>query len=564
MSTTDTSSNKPSKSGNFLEQIIEKDLAAGLVQSVQTRFPPEPNGFLHIGHATSICLNFGLAEQFNGQCNLRFDDTNPEKEEQMYVDAIQEDVRWLGFKWSGEVRYASSYFDQFYEWALYLIKEGKAYVDHQDAESMAKNRGDFNTPGVETECRKRSVEENLAEFEKMRAGEYEEGQCSLRARIDLQNPNMNMRDPILYRIRKVPHHQTGDKWCIYPSYDFAHGQEDAIEGVTHSICTLEFQDHRPLYDWFIENLPVPSRPRQFEFARTNLNYTVTSKRKLKRLVDEGIVEGWDDPRMPTVSGMRRRGYTPASIRKFSDMVGVSRSDGIADVSMLEHAIRDDLNNNAARAMAVINPLKVVITNLPEGEVQEMTAAAHPNKPELGERKLPFTRELYIDRSDFTEDTTLSRKKFKRLVSGEYVRLRSAYVIKSDQVIKDEQGKITEIHCSYVPGTVGENPPEGIKPRGVIHWVSASHGKQAEIRKYDRLFNNPAPDKGDEDFMAHVNPSSLEVVTGWVEPSLVEAKPEQGFQFEREGYFVADRREHCSEKPVFNMTIGLKDTWASKV
>ncbi|WP_448217245.1 glutamine--tRNA ligase/YqeY domain fusion protein [Endozoicomonas sp. 2B-B] len=564
MSTTDTSSNKPSKSGNFLEQIIEKDLAAGLVQSVQTRFPPEPNGFLHIGHATSICLNFGLAEQFNGQCNLRFDDTNPEKEEQMYVDAIQEDVRWLGFNWSGEVRYASSYFDQFYEWALYLIKEGKAYVDHQDAESMAKNRGDFNTPGVETECRKRSVEENLAEFEKMRAGEYEEGQCSLRARIDLQNPNMNMRDPILYRIRKVPHHQTGDKWCIYPSYDFAHGQEDAIEGVTHSICTLEFQDHRPLYDWFIENLPVPSRPRQFEFARTNLNYTVTSKRKLKRLVDEGIVEGWDDPRMPTVSGMRRRGYTPASIRKFSDMVGVSRSDGIADVSMLEHAIRDDLNNNAARAMAVINPLKVVITNLPEGEVQEMTAAAHPNKPELGERKLPFTRELYIDRSDFTEDTTLSRKKFKRLVSGEYVRLRSAYVIKSDQVIKDEQGKITEIHCSYVPGTVGENPPEGIKPRGVIHWVSASHGKQAEIRKYDRLFNNPAPDKGDEDFMAHVNPSSLEVVTGWVEPSLVEAKPEQGFQFEREGYFVADRREHCSEKPVFNMTIGLKDTWASKV
>lgn len=564
MSTTDTSSNKPSKSGNFLEQIIENDLAAGVVQSVQTRFPPEPNGFLHIGHATSICLNFGLAEQFNGQCNLRFDDTNPEKEEQMYVDAIQEDVRWLGFSWSGDVRYASSYFDQFYEWALYLIKEGLAYVDHQDAESMAKNRGDFNNPGVETECRRRSVEENLTEFEKMRAGEYEEGQCSLRAKIDLQNPNMNMRDPILYRIRKVPHHQTGDKWCIYPSYDFAHGQEDAIEGVTHSICTLEFQDHRPLYDWFIENLPVPSRPKQYEFARTNLNYTVTSKRKLKRLVDEGIVEGWDDPRMPTVSGMRRRGYTPASIRKFSDMVGVSRSDGIADVSMLEHAIRDDLNNNAARAMAVLNPLKVVITNLPEGELQEMTAAVHPNKPELGERQLPFTHELYIDRADFTEDTTLSRKKFKRLVSGEYVRLRSAYVIKSDEVIKDEQGEITEIHCSYVPGTVGENPPEGIKPRGVIHWVSATHGKQAEIRKYDRLFNHPAPDKSDEDFMTHVNPSSLEVVTGWVEPSLVEAEPEQGFQFEREGYFVADRREHCADKPVFNMTIGLKDTWASKV
>ncbi len=549
---------------NFLEQIIEKDLAEGKVLSIQTRFPPEPNGFLHIGHATSICLNFGLAERFNGQCNLRFDDTNPEKEEQIYVDAIQEDVKWLGFEWSGEIRYASSYFGQFYDWAVYLIREGKAYVDHQDAESMARNRGDFNTPGVETECRKRSVEENLAEFEKMRAGEYEEGQVSLRAKIDLKNPNMNMRDPILYRVRKVSHHQTGDKWCIYPSYDFAHGQEDAIEGVTHSICTLEFQDHRPLYEWFVENLPVPSKPRQFEFARTNINYTVTSKRKLKKLVDDNRVTGWDDPRMPTVSGMRRRGYTAMSIRKFSDMVGVSRSDGIADVSMLEHAIRDDLNQNAARAMAVLNPLKVVITNLPEGEVQEMTAPAHPNKPELGERILPFTRELYIDRADFNEDNSLSRKKFKRLVTDEFVRLRSTYVLKHEETIKDANGEIVELHCSYIPGTVGENPPEGVRPRGVIHWVSATEGQEAELRMYDRLFTHEAPDKGDEDFMDHINPESMKVQTAWIEPSLVKAVGESRFQFEREGYFVADRYDHSAETPVFNLTIGLKDTWAKKV
>lgn len=549
---------------NFLEQIIEKDLAEGKHASIITRFPPEPNGFLHVGHATSICLNFGLAQKFNGQCNLRFDDTNPEKEEQVYVDAIQEDIKWLGFEWSGEVRYASSYFDTFYEWALHLIREGKAYVDHQDAATMRENRGDFNRPGVASPDRDRSVEENLAEFEKMRAGEYDEGQASLRAKIDLQSPNMNMRDPVLYRIRKVPHHQTGDKWCIYPSYDFAHGQEDAIEHITHSICTLEFQDHRPLYEWFLDNLPVPSRPRQYEFARTNLNYTVTSKRKLKRLVDEQLVTGWDDPRMPTVSGMRRRGFTPASIRKFSQLVGVSRSDGIADISMLEHAIRDDLNTNAARAMAVLSPLKLVISNLPEGEVQMMTAAAHPNRPELGERQLPFTREIFIDREDFTEDTTLSRKKFKRLVIGEYVRLRSSYVIKADEVIKDAAGNIVEVHASYVPGTVGEDPPADIKPRGVIHWVSATESKQAELRIYDRLFNHPAPDRGDEDFLTHINPESLRVTTAWVEPSLVDAEPETSFQFEREGYFVADRRDHSRETPVFNLTIGLKDNWANKV
>ncbi|WP_257294217.1 glutamine--tRNA ligase/YqeY domain fusion protein [Endozoicomonas sp. YOMI1] len=551
------------KARNFLEQIIEKDLAEGRVSGIHTRFPPEPNGFLHVGHATSICLNFGLAEKYQGECNLRFDDTNPEKEEQVYVDAIQEDIRWLGFRWSGEVRYASSYFDQFYDWALHLIREGKAYVDHQDAEAMRINRGDFNKPGVESPDRNKSVDENLAEFEKMRAGEYEEGKASLRAKIDMQSPNMNMRDPVLYRIRKVPHHQTGDKWCIYPSYDFAHGQEDAIEHITHSVCTLEFQDHRPLYEWFLDNLPVPARPRQYEFARTNLNYTVTSKRKLKQLVDEGVVNGWDDPRMPTISGMRRRGYTPNSIRRFSEMVGVSRSDGTADVSMLEHAIRDDLNTNAARAMAVLSALKLVIRNLPEGDVQEMAAAVHPNRPELGQRTLPFTREIYIDQEDFTEDTTLSRKKFKRLVIGDYVRLRSAYVIKAEAVIRDESGNIVEVHASYVPGTVGEDPPEGIRPRGVIHWVSATHGKQAELRIYDRLFSHPAPDRGEEGFLSHVNPDSLKVTQAWVEPSLVNAAPEQSFQFEREGYFVADRCDHSAEHPVFNLTIGLKDTWAKK-
>ncbi len=569
MSNTDESRNvntAAEKPRNFLEQIIERDLAEGKVPGgkIITRFPPEPNGFLHIGHATSICLNFGLAEKYNGECNLRFDDTNPEKEEQVYVDAIQEDVKWLGFNWTGNVRYASSYFDSFYEWALHLICGGKAYVDFQDAETMRETRGNFNKPGVDSPTRNASVEENLREFENMRAGMYDEGKACLRARIDMLSGNMNMRDPVLYRIRKVAHHQTGDKWCIYPSYDFAHGQEDAIEGITHSICTLEFEDHKPLYEWFLDNLPVPARPRQYEFARTNLNYVVTSKRKLKRLVDEKLVDGWDDPRMPTVSGMRRRGFTAVSIRKFSEMVGVSRTDGIADFSMLEFAIRDDLNNNAARAMAVLDPLKVVITNMADDEVQEMKAAAHPNKPELGERVLPFTREIYIDRSDFSEDNTQSRKKYKRLVTGEYVRLRSTYVIKHEETIKDDNGEIIEIRCSYVPGTVGENPPEDIRPRGVIHWVSASHGKQAELRMYDRLFNHEAPDRGDEDFLTHINPDSISVKTAWVEPSLAHAEPEQKFQFEREGYFVADRYDHTTERPVFNLTIGLKDTWAAKV
>ncbi|MDP0588962.1 MAG: glutamine--tRNA ligase/YqeY domain fusion protein [Candidatus Endonucleobacter bathymodioli] len=549
-------------SSNFIEQIIDSDLAEGRVNVVRTRFPPEPNGFLHLGHATSICLNFGLAEKYQGECNLRFDDTNPEKEEQVYIDAIKEDVCWLGFSWHGQVKYASDYFETFYQWAVHLIRGSKAYVDHQDAETMALNRGDFNRPGTDSPFRSNSVEENLAEFEKMRSGEYEEGSCSLRAKIDMHSSNMNLRDPILYRIRKQNHHQTGDKWCIYPSYDFAHSQEDAIEGITHSICTLEFQDHRPLYEWFLNNLPVPHHPKQYEFARTNLNYTVTSKRKLKKLVDDGVVDGWDDPRMPTISGLRRRGYTPASIRKFSDMVGISRSEGVADIAMLEHAIRDDLNANAPRGMAILNPLKLVISNLPKSEVQSMVALTHPGKPELGDRVLPFTHELYIDRADFTEDTSLSRKKFKRLVLGEYVRLRSAYIIKAEEVIKDEHGVITEVKATYVPGTVGKDPPENVRPRGVIHWVSVSHGKRATLRIYDRLFNHETPDndKSGGDFMAHVNRKSLHLCEAWIEQGLSDSLPEQVFQFEREGYFVADRWDHSPDHPVFNMTIGLKDTW----
>ncbi|MCL6414559.1 glutamine--tRNA ligase/YqeY domain fusion protein [Aestuariirhabdus sp. Z084] len=559
------SNSEQTSASNFLQQIIRDDLAAGLNDGrVQTRFPPEPNGYLHIGHAKSICVNFGLAQQFGGQCNLRFDDTNPEKEEQEYIDAIQEDVRWLGFEWSGEPRFASSYFDQFYEWALHLIREGKAYVCDLSAEQASEYRGWATKPGRESPYRGRSVEENLSLFEKMRAGEFDEGACVLRANIDMASPNMNLRDPILYRIRKESHHQTGDKWCIYPSYDFAHGQEDAIERVTHSICTLEFQDHRPLYEWFHENLPVPATPKQYEFARLNLNYTVTSKRKLKRLVDDAVVDGWDDPRMPTISGMRRRGYTPAALRKFCDMIGTNRSDGIVDVGMLEFALREDLNENAARAMCVLNPLKIVITNFEADEVEVMKAPVHPNREELGSRELPFTRELYIDRSDFTEDTSLSRKKFKRLVLGEYVRLRSAYVIRADEVIRDDTGEIVEVKASLVPDTVGENPPEGIRPRGVIHWVSVSRGKQAKVRLYDRLFAHEAPDRGEQDFIEHLNPDSLQVLDAcWVEPSVAEAAPETRFQFEREGYFCIDRYDSSGETLVINKTIGLKDTWVRK-
>ncbi len=550
---------------NFIRNIIAEDIAAGRLSEggLVTRFPPEPNGYLHIGHAKSICVNFGLAAEFGGRCNLRFDDTNPSKEEQEYVDAIMEDVRWLGFAWDGEVRYASDYFDQFYGWAQQLIRDGKAYVCDLTAAEASEYRGWATKPGRESPYRNRSAEESLDLLERMKNGEFEEGERVLRAKIDMASPNMNLRDPILYRIRKQSHHQTGDKWCIYPSYDFAHGQEDAIEGVTHSICTLEFADHRPLYDWFIDNLPVPSRPRQYEFGRLNLNYTVTSKRKLKRLVDEAVVDGWDDPRMPTIHGMRRRGFSARALRNFCNALPVAKSDGVVDIAQLESAIRDDLDKNAPRAMCVLNPLKVVIENFDADAVEAMTAPAHP-KLDMGERELPFTRELYIDRADFTEDSSLSRKKFKRLVLGDYVRLRSAYVIKAESVVKGDSGEIVEIRASLVPDTVGENPPEGIKPRGVIHWVSATRGVRATVRLYDRLFNHEAPDRGDEDFLSYLNPDSLQVLDNcWVEPGLASAAPEASFQFEREGYFVADRFDHNAEQPVFNRAIGLRDTWASK-
>ena len=543
---------------NFLQSIVSEDLASGRIAEVVTRFPPEPNGYLHIGHAKSISVNFGLAEANGGRCNLRFDDTNPEKESQEYIDAILADIQWLGYRWHGEVRYASSYFQQLYDWAVYLVEQGDAYVCDLNPQEAREYRGTLTEAGRNSPYRERSVEENLDLLSRMKAGEFEDGQKVLRARIDMASPNMNMRDPILYRVRTMSHHQTGDDWVIYPTYDFAHGQEDAIEGITHSICTLEFEDHRPLYDWFIEHLPVGNRPRQYEFGRLNPSYTVTSKRKLRQLVDDGVVSGWDDPRLPTLSGMRRRGYTPQAIRKFCEMIGTTRSDGVVDVAMLEFAIREDLNENAARGMCVLDPIKVVLTDYPEDKVEELTAPGHPNREDLEQRILPFTRELYIDRDDFREE---ANKKYKRLVLGKRVRLRNAYVIEADRVVKDAQGNILEVHAHTIEGTIGENPADGIKPKGVIQWVSASRGKQAEVRLYDRLFNHEAPDKGDQDFMQNINPESLRVIeNAWIEPGLAKAEPEQGFQFEREGYFVADRYEHSRQSPVFNRTIGLRDTW----
>lgn len=545
---------------NFISTIIEDDLASGRTTKVVTRFPPEPNGYLHIGHAKSICLNFGLAEQYGGDCHLRFDDTNPAKEDQEYVDAIKSDVEWLGFHWSGEVRYASDYFDQFYQWALHLIRQGDAYVCELSPEQAKEYRGWATEPGKPSPYRERSVEESLALFEQMRAGEKDEGSCVLRAKIDMASPNMSMRDPILYRIRKQSHHQTGDKWCIYPSYDFAHGQEDAIEGITHSICTLEFADHRPLYEWFLAHLPVPHTPRQYEFGRLNLNYTVTSKRKLKQLVDDKVVSGWDDPRMPTISGMRRRGYSARALRNFCDSLAVAKTDGVVDMAQLEFFIRDDLNKSAPRAMAVMNPLKVVITNLEEDHFEELVAPAHPEL-DLGERILPFTREIYIDQDDFKEE--YSKKFKKKLTPGKRIRLRSGYVIEADDYQKNAAGEIVQINASLIANTLGVDPEDGNKPKGVVHWVSASKGKRAVVRVYDRLFNHAAPDRGEDDFMQHLNPESFSVIENcWVEPGLVDAKPETGFQFEREGYFVADRYDHSSDTPVFNKTIGLRDTWSA--
>lgn len=540
---------------NFIEQIITKDLADNKVSKVVTRFPPEPNGYLHIGHAKSICLNFGLAERFGGDCHLRFDDTNPEKEESEYIEAIKKDVIWLGFQWAGDIRYASSYFDQFYAWAVHLINEGKAYVCDLSPEQAREYRGSLTEAGKPSPTRDRSVEENVDLLERMRKGEFEEGSRSLRAKIDMANGNINLRDPVLYRIRKQAHHQTGDAWCIYPSYDFAHGQEDAIEGITHSICTLEFADHKPLYNWFLENLPVPHAPVQYEFGRLNLNYTVTSKRKLKKLVDEGVVDGWDDPRMPTIAGYRRRGYTPASIRKFCDMIGVTRSDGVVDVAMLEHAIRDDLDKNAPRAMCVMNPLKVLLTNYPEDKTESLSIAGSPNRDDLPARTLPFGRELYIEQDDFREE---ANKKFKRLVIGKRVRLRGAYVIEADEAIKDESGNIVEVRARIIEGTLGNNPEDGIKPKGVIQWVAAHENTQFEVRLYDRLFTDPEPDSGDKDFMDAINPESLVVVENcFGEIGLAQAPLAQGYQFERIGYFCRDSR---ADSLVFNQTISLKDSF----
>lgn len=540
---------------NFLEQIIKKDLEEGRYQKLITRFPPEPNGYLHIGHAKSICLNFGLAEKFSGECNLRFDDTNPEKEEQEYVNAIIEDVRWLGFQWAGEVRYASSYFDQLYQWAQHLIKERKAYVCDLSADEAREYRGTLTEPGKNSPYRERGVEENLQLLEGMKNGEFAEGSRVLRARIDMASGNINMRDPILYRIRKQSHHRTGDKWCIYPTYDFAHGQEDAIEHVTHSICTLEFADHRPLYDWFVENLPVPCRPRQYEFGRLNLNYTVTSKRKLKQLVDEKHVDGWDDPRMPTIAGFRRRGYTPAAIRKFCDMIGVTKSDGVVDVAMLEHAIRDDLDKNAPRAMCVLKPLKVVLTNYPENKTELLTASGHPNRNDLPERELPFGREIFIDQEDFREE---ANKKYKRLVLNKRVRLRNAYVIEADEAIKNDKGEVTEVRARLIENTLGQNPEDGVNPKGVIHWVAAHDNVEFEVRLYDRLFVDASPDAGGKNFLDGINPESLIVLQHCKgEKSLASADAGQGFQFEREGYFCRDAK---AETLVFNRTIGLRDSW----
>lgn len=540
---------------NFLEQIIKKDLDAGTCDGLVTRFPPEPNGYLHIGHAKSICLNFGLAERFGGVCNLRFDDTNPAKEEMEYVEAIKADVEWLGFTWGGEIKYASNYFDQFYGWAQHLIKNGKAYVCDLNAEQAREYRGTLKEGGKASPFRERSVEENLDLLERMKNGEFDEGAKTLRAKIDMSHGNINMRDPILYRIRKQSHHQTGDKWCIYPSYDFAHGQEDAIEGVTHSICTLEFADHRPLYEWFIENLPLPSKPRQYEFGRLNLNYTVTSKRKLKQLVDDNVVTGWDDPRMPTIAGYRRRGYTPAAIRKFCEMIGVTKSDGVVDVAMLEHAIRDDLDKNAPRAMCVLNPIKVTFTNYPSDKTEVFTAAGHPNRDDLQSRELPFGQVVYIDAADFREE---ANKKYKRLVIGKRVRLRNAYVIEADEAVKNDAGEVIEVKARIIENTVGNDPEDGVKPKGVIHWVAAHDCVEAEVRLYDRLFVDEAPDAGSKDFMASINPESLTVLTNCkLEKSLGLATAGQGFQFEREGYFCRDSKE---PNLVFNRTIGLRDSW----
>jgi len=545
------------KPTNFIRNIIDADLASGKHSSVITRFPPEPNGFLHIGHAKSICINFGIAEDYQGQCNLRFDDTNPAKEESAYADAIAKDVQWLGFEWQGEIRHSADYFDKLYGYAEELIEKGLAYVCELNINEMRTYRGTLTEPGKNSPYRDRSVEENHDLFRKMKAGEYEDGTLALRAKIDMSSPNINMRDPVIYRIKKAHHIRTGDKWCIYPTYDFTHGISDAIEGITHSLCTLEFADHRPLYDWFLDNISIDCHPQQIEFSRLNLEHTITSKRKLNQLVTEGIVDGWDDPRMPTISGMRRRGYSPAAIKDFVTRTGVTKKVHTVEMSLLENSVREGLGENAPRAMAVLKPLKVTITNYPQDKVEEIDAPCHPQKEEMGKRKIYFSKTLFIDQDDFRES---ANKKYKRLVLGKAVRLRNAYVITCNDMVTDEQGNIVELLCSYDENTLGKNP-EGYKPKGVIHWVSGSHSKIATVRLYDRLFNVPNP-ASKEDFLSAINPDCLQTIeNARVELSLADAQPEDVFQFEREGYFCADQKEHNADNLVFNRTVTLRDSWA---
>ena len=553
------SSNTIPPASNFIRNLIESDLASGKHQSIVTRFPPEPNGYLHVGHAKSICLNFGLAKDFNGKCNLRFDDTNPEKESEEYARAIQDDVQWLGFQWDGEVRWASDYFEQLYQFAAELIKQGKAYVEDLSAEEMRIYRGTLTQPGKNSPFRDRSVAENLDLFARMRAGEFADGAKVLRAKIDMASGNINLRDPAIYRIRRAHHIRTGDQWCIYPMYDYTHCISDALEGITHSLCTLEFADHRPLYDWVLDQLPVPCHPQQTEFSRLELHYTLTSKRKLLQLVNEQHVSGWDDPRMPTIIGMRRRGYTPEGIREFARRIGVSKSENIIDMAVMEGCIREDLEGRAARVMAVIHPVKVLITNFDEANAQSREAGFHPNHPEFGSRMVSFAKQLWIEADDFAEHPPVG---WQRLTVGGEVRLRYSYVMRCDEVIKNEAGMVTELRCSIDPETLGKNPV-GRKVKGVIHWLSVEHALAAEIRLYDRLFTVPEPD-GDKahDFCEFLNPQSLTVVQGWVEPAVRDAAPETRYQFERLGYFCADRCDHqAGGKLVFNRTVTLKDSWA---
>lgn len=541
---------------NFIRQIIDKDLQSGLHQQIVTRFPPEPNGYLHIGHAKSICLNFGIAQDYQGQCNLRFDDTNPEKEDINFVNSIKHDVQWLGFEWQDEPKYSSGYFEQLHGYANELIEKGLAYVDFSSQEAMREMRGTLKEPGKNSPYRDTSIAQNKIEFEKMTAGEYSEGECVLRAKIDMTSSFMVLRDPVIYRVRFAHHHQTGDKWCVYPMYDFTHCISDAIEGITHSLCTLEFQDNRRLYDWVIENITIDALPHQYEFSRLNLEYTVLSKRKLIQLVEENHVSGWDDPRMPTVAGLRRRGYTPGSIREFCKRIGVTKMDNMVEMGMLEACIREDLNENAPRAMAVLEPVKITIENYPQDQVENLTAANHPNDETMGTRSIPFSRDIYIEAEDFKEQ---ANKKFKRLVLGKEVRLRNAYVIKAERIETDQDGNVTHIFCSYDADTLGKDPADGRKVKGVIHWVSAGQALPAEIRLYDRLFNEANP-AAQENLVASLNPESLIVKNGWVEPSLENVQEGVAVQFERTGYFCKDKTSEA-DKLVFNRTVGLRDTWA---